>query len=215
MSQVRIGIVPINRGVYSSSLTYMLENEVYDKEGGDIYVSLADNNTGNPLTDTTKWGRKTCKESADAADTATSAANKAAAVANAAATNATNAVSNASTAIANINNATTAAQAVVDEYDDTIEHTEDNIVVNAFGDDSEVPQLCGQPMILFGTDTPQESIVPMNWKQYDPATDEGYNWNGEPCAPGQQYININAETGGRYIACPKAEGSVELVWKNF
>ena len=79
--------------------------------------------------------------------------------------------------------------------------------------DSALPTLCGQPPILFGAGTPQEAIVPDNWKQFDPETGEGYNWNGEPSAAGQQYINTSASTGGRYIAVPSADGG--LTWKNF
>ena len=81
-------------------------------------------------------------------------------------------------------------------------------------DFSELPLLCGQPSILFGAGTPQEAIVPYNWKQFDPDTEEGYNWNGEPSAIGQQYINTLATTGGRYIAVRGSEEG-QLVWKNF
>lgn len=80
-------------------------------------------------------------------------------------------------------------------------------------DTKELPLLCGQPSILFGKGTPQESVVPVNWKQYDWVTDTGYDWNGQPSALGQQYINISATTGGRYIAVPNDDGS--LSWKNF
>lgn len=76
-----------------------------------------------------------------------------------------------------------------------------------------LPLLCGQPMILFGEGTPQESVVPKNWKQYDAMTDEGYNWNGKPSAIGQQYINLSASTNGRYIAVDKENGT--LIWENF
>lgn len=86
-------------------------------------------------------------------------------------------------------------------------------IVHTPVDDSELPTLCGQPPILFGAGTPQEAIVPDNWKQFDPETGEGYNWNGEPSAAGQQYINTSASTGGRYIAVPSANGG--LTWKNF
>lgn len=86
-------------------------------------------------------------------------------------------------------------------------------IVHTPVDDSELPTLCGQPPILFGEGTPQEAIVPDNWKQFDPETGEGYNWNGEPSAAGQQYINTSASTGGRYIAVPSADGG--LTWKNF
>ena len=86
-------------------------------------------------------------------------------------------------------------------------------IVHTPVDDSALPTLCGQPPILFGAGTPQEAIVPVNWKQFDPETGEGYNWNGEPSAAGQQYINTSASTGGRYIAVPSANGG--LTWKNF
>ena len=86
-------------------------------------------------------------------------------------------------------------------------------IVHTPVDDSALPTLCGQPPILFGAGTPQEAIVPDNWKQFDPETGEGYNWNGEPSAAGQQYINTSASTGGRYIAVPSADGG--LTWKNF
>lgn len=86
-------------------------------------------------------------------------------------------------------------------------------IVHTAVDDSALPTLCGQPPILFGAGTPQEAIVPDNWKQFDPETGDGYNWNGEPSAAGQQYINTSASTGGRYIAVPSANGG--LTWKNF
>ena len=94
----------------------------------------------------------------------------------------------------------------------SIDSTVTNIVHTPV-DDSELPTLCGQPPILFGEGTPQEAIVPDNWNQFDPETGEGYNWNGEPSAAGQQYINTSASTGGRYIAVPSADGG--LTWKNF
>lgn len=80
-------------------------------------------------------------------------------------------------------------------------------------DDSALPTLCGQPMILFGKGTPQQSVVPWNWKQYDPATGEGYDWNGLPSAIGQQYINESATANGRYIAVLQNDGT--LKWINF
>lgn len=80
-------------------------------------------------------------------------------------------------------------------------------------DTKDLPLLCGQPSILFAHGTPQEAVVPVNWKQYDWTTDTGYDWNGQPSAMGQQYINIDATTGGRYIAVPNDNGS--LSWKNF
>lgn len=65
---------------------------------------------------------------------------------------------------------------------------------------TNLPLMCGQPMVLFGAGTPQEAIVPDNWKQYDADTDEGYNWNGLPSALGQRYINVSASSRAEYIA---------------
>jgi hypothetical protein len=79
-------------------------------------------------------------------------------------------------------------------------------------DDRALPLLCGQPPILFGAGTPKEAIVPDNWNQYDPATGEGYNWNGTPSAIGQQYIDTTAASGGRYIAA--RNGEYDLKWIN-
>lgn len=79
-------------------------------------------------------------------------------------------------------------------------------------DDSALPLLCGQPPILFGAGTPKETVVPDNWNQYDPATGEGYNWNGKPSAIGQQYVDTTAASGGRYIAV--RNGEWDLKWIN-
>ena len=79
-------------------------------------------------------------------------------------------------------------------------------------DDRALPLLCGQPPILFGAGTPKETVVPENWNQYDPATGEGYNWNGKPSAIGQQYIDTTAASGGRYIAA--RDGEWDLKWIN-
>lgn len=79
-------------------------------------------------------------------------------------------------------------------------------------DHASLPLLCGQPMTLFGAGTPQEAIVPSNWKQFDPVTGTGYNWNGTPSAEGQVYINTLADVNGRYTAIRSGH---ELVWKNF
>lgn len=73
----------------------------------------------------------------------------------------------------------------------------------AFGSifsDEELPTLCGQPAVLFGAGTPQEAVVPDNWKQYDADADEGYNWNGQPSAIGQRYIDTDASSRAEYIA---------------
>lgn len=79
-------------------------------------------------------------------------------------------------------------------------------------DDRALPLLCGQPPILFGAGTPKETVVPDNWNQYDPATGEGYNWNGKPSAIGQQYVDTTAASGGRYIAA--RDGEWDLKWIN-
>lgn len=94
------------------------------------------------------------------------------------------------------------------------DHDIDAIVETRLGapDYNVLPLLCGQPPILFGAGTPQKAIVPINWRQFDPETGEGYNWNGLPSAIGQQYINTSVDTGGRYIAIPGANGA--LAWKN-
>ena len=100
---------------------------------------------------------------------------------------------------------------VIAEKDSLIYDMEQEVMIERKGYNS-VPLLCGQPMILFGAGTPQESIVPSNWKQFDPITGEGYNWNGIPSAEGQQYINTSVDTNGRYIAVKSGYG---LTWKTF
>lgn len=100
---------------------------------------------------------------------------------------------------------------VIAEKDSLIYDMEQEVIIERKGFNS-VPLLCGQPMILFGAGTPQESIVPSNWKQFDPITGEGYNWNGIPSAEGQQYINTSVDTNGRYIAVKSGYG---LTWKPF
>lgn len=102
-------------------------------------------------------------------------------------------------------------KSVIAEQDAIIQDMEQSVLLERKGY-SSIPLLCGQPMILFGAGTPQESIVPTNWKQFDPITGEGYNWNGTPSAEGQQYINTSVNTNGRYIAC---KGGFNLYWKNF
>lgn len=79
-------------------------------------------------------------------------------------------------------------------------------------DHASLPLLCGQPMTLFGAGTPQEAIVPTNWKQFDPVTGTGYNWNGTPSAEGQVYINTLADVNGRYTAIRSGHS---LIWKNY
>ena len=122
------------------------------------------------------------------------------------------------TAVSNAEAATKAAQAVVDNNATIIDNLSDGIIRNAEPYDAALPTVCGQPMILLAHGTPSEDTVPLNWKQYDPATDTGYNWNGLPCALGQQYINIDATANARYIAVPSSSDAdaddTELTWKN-
>lgn len=91
-------------------------------------------------------------------------------------------------------------EAYSDKIDDTFELASDN-------DSDEMPKICGQPMKLFGAGTPQESVVPTNWKQF---ADGGYNWNGLPSALGQEYINTSVASGGHYIAV--RDGKYLLKW---
>lgn len=80
------------------------------------------------------------------------------------------------------------------------------------GDCPSLPMLCGQPMTLFGAGTPQEAVVPINWIQYDPETEEGYNWIGTPSALGQFYVNTSVSTGGLYVSV--RDGEYGLKWVN-
>lgn len=81
-------------------------------------------------------------------------------------------------------------------------------IITDKADDSAMPTICGQPIKLYGAGTPQEAIVPTNWKQFDPETGEGYNWNGLPSAYGQEYIDT--ANGAKYEAV--ADGYYNLKW---
>ena len=100
---------------------------------------------------------------------------------------------------------------VIAEKDALIQDMEQAVLLERKGYNS-IPLICGQPMILFGSGTPREEEVPSNWKQFDPITGEGYNWNGTPSAEGQTYINILADTNGRYTA---VKIGYNLIWKPF
>ena len=100
---------------------------------------------------------------------------------------------------------------LIAEKDALIQDMEQAVILERRGYNS-IPLLCGQPMILFGEGTPREEEVPSNWKQFDPITGDGYNWNGTPSAEGQQYINILADTNGRYTA---VKIGYNLIWKLF
>jgi hypothetical protein len=78
----------------------------------------------------------------------------------------------------------------------------------------EVVKIGGQPMKLYGKGTPQLSVVPDNWKQYDPATGTGYDWTGRPSMLGQTYIDTTATSGGKvvYEAVYENESTLELKW---
>ena len=166
-------------------------------------------------------------EKATLAQTAANNANDKAALAQTAAGNANEKAALAQTAADNANEKAALVQEAVDKvntFETRVAETEtltsshdhdiDAIIETRLGapDYNALPLLCGQPPILFGAGTPQEAIVPINWRQFDPETGEGYNWNGLPSAAGQQYINTTVDTGGRYIAIPGANGA--LSWKN-
>ena len=138
------------------------------------------------------------------ADSAVSAAANAQSTADSAASSAANAQSTADAAQAE-------AKSVGEDKDALIQDMEQAVMLERKGYNS-IPLLCGQPMILFGAGTPQESIVPTNWIQFNPETGDGYNWNGTPSAEGQTYINTAADTNGHYTA---VKSGYNLIWKPF
>ena len=139
-----------------------------------------------------------------AADKAQSSADKAQSAADAAKSAAENAQNTADNAKAEV-------ESVGSDKDALIQDMEQAVIIERKGYNS-IPLLCGQPMILFGAGTPQESIVPTNWIQFNPETGEGYNWNGTPSAEGQTYINTAADTNGHYTA---VKIGYNLIWKPF
>ena len=138
------------------------------------------------------------------ADKAQSAADKAQSTADAAKSASANAQSTSDNAQAEV-------ESVGNDKDTLIQDMEQAVLLKRKGCNS-IPILCGQPMILFGAGTPQESIVPSNWIQFNPETGEGYNWNGTPSAEGQTYINTEADTNGHYTA---VKSGYNLIWKPF
>ncbi len=138
------------------------------------------------------------------ADKAQGAADKAQGAADKAALAASNAQSTADAAQSE-------AESVGEDKDALIQDVEQAVLLERKGFNS-IPLLCGQPMILFGAGTPQESIVPTNWIQFNPETGEGYNWNGTPSAEGQTYINTASDTNGHYTA---VKSGYNLIWKPF
>ena len=75
-------------------------------------------------------------------------------------------------------------------------------------DFSSLRVMGGQPEMLFGAGTPQDGLVPINWRQY---ADGGFDWNGTPSMLGQRYIDTSVSQGGLYIAVP--DGEYSLKWQ--
>ena len=156
----------------------------------DSAVSKA--NAAQSTADTAVSAAASAQSTADSAVSAAASASSEAASAQSAADKAQSAADKAqSTADA----AQSEAESVGEDKDALIQDMEQAVLLERKGYNS-IPLLCGQPMILFGAGTPQESIVPTNWIQFNPETGEGYNWNGTPSAEGQTYINTEAETNG-------------------
>ena len=155
--------------------------------------------------------KSTADSAVSAAASAQSAADKAQSAADKAQSTADSASSAASNAQSTADNAQAEAESVGEDKDALIQDMEQAVLLERKGYNS-IPLLCGQPMILFGAGTPQESIVPTNWIQFNPETGEGYNWNGMPSAEGQTYINTAAETNGHYTA---VKSGYNLIWKPF
>ena len=145
------------------------------------------------------------------ADSAVSAAASAQSAADGAQSSAEIAAAAAIKAQSTADNAKAKAESVGADTDALIQDMEQAVIIERKGYNS-IPLLCGQPMILFGAGTPQESIVPTNWIQFNPETGEGYNWNGTPSAEGQTYINTAADTNGHYTA---VKIGYNLIWKPF
>lgn len=145
-------------------------------------------------------------------------------VAQAAASTAATHASNAKTSETNAKASETSAKGYSDSIKDNVEKL-DSIETVALGAAGAIeslaegekveqgfdslPLLAGQPMKLFGNGTPSVGVVPTNWKQFK---DGGYDWNGTPSALGQEYINVDATTGGHYIAV--RDGKYGLKWLN-
>lgn len=155
--------------------------------------------------------QSTADSAASAAANAQSTADKAQGAADKAQSTADAAKSAAASAQSTADKAQAEAYSVGEDKDALIQDMEQAVLLERKGCNS-IPLLCGQPMILFGAGTPQESIVPTNWIQFNPETGEGYNWNGTPSAEGQTYINTEADTNGHYTAI---KSGYDLIWKPF
>jgi len=202
-------------------MTQITKPILLDETGKQMLSQLTKiaDNTVAPVT-----AAQNAQASATAAQASASASAASASAAQTQATNAANSAAAIQTAIQSLpDGQAVSAQVAVNKVDitelkervslneDTLEAVDDSL--NVLPDYAALPLLCGQPPILFGAGTPQEAIVPDNWKQYDPETNTGYQWNGQPSAVGQQYINTSASSGGRYIAV--ADANMNLTWKNF
>ena len=108
------------------------------------------------------------QSTADGAQLTADSASSAAASAQIAADKAQGAADNAQSTA---NNAQAEAESVGYDADALIQDMEQAVIIERKGYNS-IPLLCGQPMILFGAGTPQESIVPTNWIQFNPETGE-------------------------------------------
>lgn len=87
-------------------------------------------------------------------------------------------------------------------------------VDNAARDFRGIPTMGGQPMVLFcSAETPAEATVPDNWKQFDPDTEEGYNWDGTPTLIGQRYVYTpDSGDGAEYVAVRADATAYTLRW---
>jgi YD repeat-containing protein len=120
------------------------------------------------------------------------------------------------TQLGNLSGNISSTQSALDSNDHQTAENEADIegILATYGnnDSRDIRLLCGQPEVLYGEGTPQESIVPKNWKQFDPETGEGYNWTGLPSALGQMYVNTTATSNPAYISV--RGGEYELKWLN-
>ena len=204
-----------------------LVQEAADNANEKATLAQTAANNANEKATLAQSAANNANEKAELAQTAANNANEKATLAQSAANNANEKATLAQEAAALANEKAGIVQEAVDKVNtfegrlaeteiltSSHDHDIDAIIETRLGapDYNALPLLCGQPPILFGAGTPQEAIVPINWRQFDPETGEGYNWNGLPSAIVQQYINTSVDTGGRYIAIPGANGA--LAWKN-
>ena len=179
----------------------------------DSAVSAAAN--AQSTADSAVSAAASAQSTADSAVSAAAIAQSTADSAVSAAASAQSAANKAQSAADKAQSTADAAQSEVEsvgaDKDALIQDMEQAVLLERKGYNS-IPMLCGQPMILFGAGTPQESIVPTNWIQFNPETGEGYNWNGTPSAEGQTYINTAADTNGHYTA---VKIGYNLIWKPF